>query len=115
MTPRVQGYLFVAITMCIWGGFTLFSRLNAQWHISPWDITALRFGLAFLILMPILLYKKDTAFFMEEAVCSVGTDWRLRILLNSVYSIFVCSCCPCRDFSQRLYSTNHCCSSMDFI
>lgn len=62
MTPRVQGYLFVAITMCIWGGFTLFSRLNAQWHISPWDITALRFGLAFFILMPILLYKKDTAF-----------------------------------------------------
>ena len=61
MSPRSQGYLYVAITMCIWGGFTITSRLNAQWGISAWDITALRFALAFCILMPILLYKKDTA------------------------------------------------------
>lgn len=66
MTSRSQGYLYVAITMCIWGGFTITSRLNAIWHISPWDITALRFTLAFLILMPILLYKKDTAFLFKK-------------------------------------------------
>ncbi|NHC02873.1 DMT family transporter [Acinetobacter sp. 187] len=63
---RYQGYAFVAITMCIWGGFTITSRLNALWHISPWDITALRFLLAFCILMPILLYKKDTAFLFKK-------------------------------------------------
>jgi hypothetical protein len=33
-----------------------------QWHISAWDIAALRFAIAFLILMPILIYKKDLAF-----------------------------------------------------
>lgn len=66
MTSRSQGYLYVAITMCIWGGFTITSRLNAIWHISPWDITALRFTLAFLILMPILLYKNDTAFLFKK-------------------------------------------------
>ena len=66
MTSRSQGYLYVAITMCIWGGFTITSRLNAIWHISPWDITALRFTLAFLILMPILFYKKDTAFLFKK-------------------------------------------------
>ncbi|KCZ26843.1 hypothetical protein K036_0658 [Acinetobacter baumannii 42057_5] len=38
MSPRTQGYFFVLVTMCIWGGFTLFARLNAQWHISAWDI-----------------------------------------------------------------------------
>lgn len=61
-----QGYAFVAITMCIWGGFTITSRLNALWHISPWDITGLRFLLAFCILMPILIYKKDTAFLWKK-------------------------------------------------
>lgn len=49
--------------MCIWGGFTLFARLNAQWHISAWDIAALRFAIAFLILMPILIYKKILLFY----------------------------------------------------
>lgn len=66
MSPRTQGYFFIAITMCIWGGFTIFSRLNTQWKISAWDITALRFGLAFLILMPVLLNKKDTAFLWQK-------------------------------------------------
>ena len=66
MSPRSQGYLYVAITMCIWGGFTITSRLNAQWGISAWDITALCFALAFCILMPILLYKKDSAFLWKK-------------------------------------------------
>ena len=66
MSPRSQGYLYVLITMCIWGGFTITSRLNALWHISPYDITALRFALAFCILMPILIYKKDTTFLWKK-------------------------------------------------
>lgn len=66
MSPRSQGYVFVLITMCIWGGFTISSRLSAQWGISAWDITALRFALAFCILMPILIYKKDTAFLWKK-------------------------------------------------
>ena len=66
MSPRSQGYVFVAITMCIWGGFTLTARLSANWGISAWDITALRFALAFCILMPILMYKKDTAFLWKK-------------------------------------------------
>ena len=66
MSPRNQGYILVAITMCIWGGFTLTSRLNVKWLISAWDITALRFALAFCILMPILLWKKDTAFLWQK-------------------------------------------------
>lgn len=69
MSPNLKGYLFVLITMCIWGGFTLFSRLSVHWHISPWDITALRFAIAFIILMPILIYRKETAFlWTKEAI-----------------------------------------------
>ena len=66
MSPQQQGYLYVFITMCIWGGFTLTARLSANWGISAWDITALRFALAFCILMPILIYKKDTAFLWKK-------------------------------------------------
>lgn len=33
MSPRTQGYAFVLITMCIWGGFTLSTRLSAQWGL----------------------------------------------------------------------------------
>ena len=49
MSPQKQGYLYVLITMCIWGGFTLTARLSANWGISAWDLTALRFLLAFII------------------------------------------------------------------
>jgi drug/metabolite transporter (DMT)-like permease len=66
MSPQKQGYLYVLITMCIWGGFTLTARLSANWGIGAWDITALRFLLAFCILMPILIYKKDTAFLWKK-------------------------------------------------
>lgn len=72
MSPRYQGYLFVLITMCIWGGFTLTARLSANWHISAFDITALRFALAFFILMPILIYKKDTAFLWSPKAFSLA-------------------------------------------
>ncbi|OTG67171.1 DMT family transporter [Acinetobacter silvestris] len=66
MTSRTQGYIYVAITMCIWGGFTITARLNAIWHISAWDIAVLRFSLAFCILMPILIYKKDLNFLFKK-------------------------------------------------
>ena len=66
LSDRTQGYVFLLTTMCIWGGFTLTARLNALWNISAWDIVALRFSLAFLILMPILLYRKEAAFLLKK-------------------------------------------------
>ena len=87
MTSRTQGYVYVAITMCIWGGFTITARLNAVWHISPWDITALRFSLAFCILMPILIYKKDTAFLFRKEPFILAMIGGLAYCLTS-YSAF---------------------------
>ena len=76
MTPRTQGYVYVFITMLIWGGFTLTSRLNVRWGIEAWDITALRFALAFVILMPILIYKKIQHFFGKKS----HLYWRLLVV-----------------------------------
>ena len=87
MTSRTLGYVYVAITMCIWGGFTITARLNAVWHISPWDITALRFSLAFCILMPILIYKKDTAFLFRKEPFILAMIGGLAYCLTS-YSAF---------------------------
>lgn len=65
LSPTVQGYIFTVITMLIWGSFSLLSRLSAKWQIQVWDILALRFGLAALILLPILIYKKDYRFLFD--------------------------------------------------
>lgn len=62
LSPSTQGYIFTVITMLIWGSFSLLSRVSAQWNIQIWDLLALRFGIASLILIPILLYKKDYQF-----------------------------------------------------
>lgn len=88
MSPRFQGYCFVAITMCIWGGFTIFSRLNAQWHISAWDIVAIRFAIAFCILMPILIYKKDLAFLWQREAVILALIGGIGYCLT-VYSAFL--------------------------
>ncbi|WAU73264.1 DMT family transporter [Acinetobacter sp. TR11] len=88
MTARTQGYLFVLITMCIWGGFTIFSRLNLHWHVSAWDLVAMRFAIAFLILMPILIYKKDLAFLWHPRPVVLALTGGLAYCLT-VYTAFL--------------------------
>ncbi|KAA8733699.1 DMT family transporter [Acinetobacter qingfengensis] len=88
MSSKTQGYFYVLITMSIWGGFTILSRLNAQWHISAWDITAIRFALASLILMPILVYRKDTAFLWKKEPIVLALFGGVGYCLT-VYSAFL--------------------------
>lgn len=88
MSTRAEGYLFVVITMCIWGGFTIFSRLNAHWQVSAWDIVALRFALAFVILFPILLYRRDLTFLWAPRPMILALTGGLAYCL-CVYSAFL--------------------------
>ncbi|ENX17307.1 hypothetical protein F895_01252 [Acinetobacter sp. CIP 64.2] len=88
MTARTQGYFFVFITMCIWGGFTIFSRLNAHWHVSVWDLMAMRFTIASLILIPILIYKKDFAFLWHPRPVILALIGGLAYCLT-VYTAFL--------------------------
>ncbi|ENX31979.1 hypothetical protein F889_03874 [Acinetobacter colistiniresistens] len=88
MTARTQGYFFVFITMCIWGGFTIFSRLNAHWHVSVWDLMAMRFAIASLILIPILIYKKDFAFLWHPRPVILALIGGLAYCLT-VYTAFL--------------------------
>ena len=88
MTARTQGYLFVCITMCIWGGFTILSRLNLHWHVSAWDLVAMRFAIAFIILMPVLIYKKDLAFLWHPRPVILALTGGLAYCLT-VYTAFL--------------------------
>lgn len=88
MTTRTQGYLFVFITMCIWGGFTILSRLNLHWHVSAWDLVAMRFAIAFMLIMPVLIYKKDLAFLWHPRPVILALTGGLAYCLT-VYSAFL--------------------------
>ena len=88
MTARTQGYLLVCITMCIWGGFTILSRLNLHWHVSAWDLVAMRFAIAFIILMPVLVYKKDLAFLWHPRPVILALTGGLAYCLT-VYTAFL--------------------------
>ena len=85
LSTPVQGYVFVIITMAIWGGFSLFARLNASWGISAQDIILIRFSVSTLILMPIIIHQKNHDFLWSKTAIS------LAIFGGVGYSILVYS------------------------
>lgn len=50
------GYIYAALTATIWAGFVLVSRIGGTGPLNAWDITALRFGTAALLLLPAWLW-----------------------------------------------------------
>lgn len=63
-----KGYLLLLITMLIWGSFTLMSRIGAKQALSAWDITALRFATAFIILVPIQLWRREWQYLFDRRI-----------------------------------------------
>ena len=52
MDAKRKAYLQVALTILIWSGFIMVSRLAGRSVLSFWDVTALRFGTATCLLLP---------------------------------------------------------------
>ena len=46
------GYFYAAITLLIWSGFVVVSRLGSTGTLTPYDIDALRIGTSALVLAP---------------------------------------------------------------
>ncbi|STY94019.1 DMT family transporter [Moraxella bovis] len=65
LSPTAQGYVCIVLTMLVWGSFSLLARLNASWGILAWDIIAVRFGVSAGLLLPILIYRQNTAFLWQ--------------------------------------------------
>ena len=53
-----RGYLYAALTVAVWSGFILVSRLGGKSPLTGWDVTALRFGTAALVLLPVWLLRR---------------------------------------------------------
>ena len=53
----VRGALYGLAAVTMWAGWVVAVRLGIRTSLKPWDITALRFGVAGLILLPYLLKK----------------------------------------------------------
>ena len=53
----VRGALYGLGAVSIWSGWIVVARLGLQTALTPWDIAALRFGAAGLLLLPLVLRK----------------------------------------------------------
>jgi drug/metabolite transporter (DMT)-like permease len=53
----VRGALYGLAAVSIWSGWIVVARLGLKSSLTPWDIAALRFGVAGVLLMPYLVSK----------------------------------------------------------
>ena len=53
----VRGALYGLAAVSIWSGWIVVARLGLKGDLTPWDIAALRFGVAGLLLLPSLMSK----------------------------------------------------------
>jgi drug/metabolite transporter (DMT)-like permease len=53
----LRGSLYGLAAVSIWSGWIVVARLGLRTSLTPWDIAALRFGVAGLILLPYVLNK----------------------------------------------------------
>ena len=50
-----SGYLAALIVVCCWSGFNIVSRLGGKSALTPYDVAALRFGVAGLLMLPLFV------------------------------------------------------------
>src|SRR3954452_25250166 len=48
----IRGALYGLAAVTIWSGWIVVARLGLKTSLTPWDIAALRFGVACLLLLP---------------------------------------------------------------
>ncbi|MEH2506923.1 drug/metabolite transporter (DMT)-like permease [Bradyrhizobium sp. AZCC 1578] len=53
----VRGALYGLAAVSIWSGWIVVARLGLKTSLTPWDIAALRFGVAGVLLLPYVLQK----------------------------------------------------------
>src|SRR3979409_2051886 len=56
-TEYLRGALYGLAAVTIWSGWIVVARLGLRTSLTPWDIAALRFGVAGLLLLPYVVSK----------------------------------------------------------
>jgi len=68
-----SGYFYAAACVLIWSGFVLLSRVAGQTALNGFDLTALRFGTAAVLLLPAWLLWKRVPLFNRRMLVLVAT------------------------------------------
>jgi drug/metabolite transporter (DMT)-like permease len=69
-TSSRQGHVFAALTVALWCGFVVVSRLGGSSVLTPFDVVALRFAPAAIILLPLWLWRRKPArIFTPQLLC----------------------------------------------
>jgi drug/metabolite transporter (DMT)-like permease len=63
MSAASRGYLFAAVAVALWSGFILVSRLGGISRMTAFDITAVRFATAAVLLLPVWLARAGAPIF----------------------------------------------------
>jgi drug/metabolite transporter (DMT)-like permease len=56
-TSYTKGAVYGLAAVCIWASFIVVSRLGVRTSLTPWDVAAIRFTVAGLLLLPYLLKR----------------------------------------------------------
>ena len=60
------GYVLAGVTVTLWASFVLLSRVAGKSHLNPFDLTALRFSVAAVLLLPVWLFWKRESIFNRQ-------------------------------------------------
>lgn len=62
------GYVLAGTTVLLWATFVLLSRVAGKSNLNPYDLTALRFSVAAVVLFPVWIFWKRVALFNVQMV-----------------------------------------------
>lgn len=63
LSSTYKGYLFALVCVGLWAGFVWLSRLAGPSGLNSFDLTALRFGVASVVLLPLWLFWRRVPIF----------------------------------------------------
>lgn len=82
----VRGAVYGVVAVTIWAAFIVVSRLGVRTSLTPWDVAAIRFCTAGLLLLPYLMKKGlalDRLGWIGVAAISAGCGAPMVLLVNA--------------------------------
>ncbi len=83
LTPTLRGFAAATVVVVCWSGFNIVSRLGGRSVLTPFDLAALRCGVAALLLLPVFLRMRCQATPLQMLT--------LALLGGTCYSLLVYS------------------------
>jgi drug/metabolite transporter (DMT)-like permease len=82
----VRGAFYGLAAVCIWAAFIVVSRLGVRTSLTPWDVAAIRFGVAGVILLPYIVRKGlalERLGWIGVAAIAIGCGAPMVLLVNA--------------------------------